>query len=290
MVMFAGYHSFIPSVIGKWRGIETWIVIGGTDASSYPSIHYGNFRKHLYGWFTARSIERAFGILPVHASLLRSENSFFVPSSIQGVDVFVPQRSNRTVVIENGFDPNVWTRSSAPRNLDFITVAEGLHSESRRILKGVDLFLQVAAKFPNRTFTLVGSGASSLAGKVSANVVLHESMTPEALREAFNRHRYIVQWSVSEGFPNALCEAMLCGCVPLVSKVTSMPEIIGDTGFVLEKYDVEMASRLIEHVPAIGMEGASAARLRIVKLYTLERRAVALQQIIEGQAESLFSA
>lgn len=280
MVMFAGYHSFIPALVGKWRGIKTWIVIGGTDASSYPTIHYGNFRKRIYGWFTARSIQWAHGILPVHEVLLRSENSYFDPTSSQGVEVFVPQRNNRTCVIENGFDPVFWSATNKERTFDFIAVAEGLQSESRRTLKGIDLLLKVAAKFPEQTFTVVGSGAESLSSLASQNVRLFASMTKEQLRDAFSEHKYVVQWSVSEGFPNALCEAMLCGCIPLVSNVTSMPEIIADTGFVLEKFDEELARQLISRLGNYEVERSVQARFRITANYPLSRRAEALKALV----------
>ena len=43
---------------------------------------------------------------------------------------------------------------------------------------------------------------------------------------------------MSEGFPNALCEAMLSGCIPIVSNVGAMPKIVKETGYLLLKKDI----------------------------------------------------
>jgi glycosyltransferase involved in cell wall biosynthesis len=51
--------------------------------------------------------------------------------------------------------------------------------------------------------------------------------------------------SVWEGFPSAPCEAMLCECVPIASPVAALPEIIGDTGYILERKDPDQLEALI---------------------------------------------
>ena len=53
---------------------------------------------------------------------------------------------------------------------------------------------------------------------------------------------------MSEGFPNALCEAMLCGCIPIGSNVASIPHIIGDKGYILKQKNEILLQNLISNL------------------------------------------
>ena len=66
---------------------------------------------------------------------------------------------------------------------------------------------------------------------------------------------------------------MLCGCIPIGSDVAAIPEIIGDTGFVLKHKDNGDLLQLIEEATTCDKKKyAQLARTRIVKNYPLESR------------------
>ena len=69
------------------------------------------------------------------------------------------------------------------------------------------------------------------------NVKFLGKLTPDELKKYYNKTQFYLQLSNFEGFGVAICEAMLCKCVPIVSDVNFLPEIIGDSGFVLRKRD-----------------------------------------------------
>ena len=68
-------------------------------------------------------------------------------------------------------------------------------------------------------------------------MILIPKITQRELINYFSMSRFYLQLSFSEGFGNALCEAMLCECVPIGSNVGAIPFIINDTGFILKKKD-----------------------------------------------------
>ncbi|WP_332911264.1 glycosyltransferase [Algoriphagus boritolerans] len=65
------------------------------------------------------------------------------------------------------------------------------------------------------------------------------------LLKQYNTHQFYLQLSTSEGFPNALGEAMACGCVPIGSAVGAIPEIIDKTGFLLFRKEINELEALI---------------------------------------------
>jgi glycosyltransferase involved in cell wall biosynthesis len=93
-----------------------------------------------------------------------------------------------------------------------------------------------------------------------------------------------MQLSISEGFPNAICEAMLSGCVPIGSDVAAIPEIIGDTGFILKKRNADMLRELVQKaIGCLELDALSvSARERIASRYPLRKRGELLLEALSG--------
>jgi len=76
-----------------------------------------------------------------------------------------------------------------------------------------------------------------------------------------------------EGFPSAPCEAMLCGCVPIVSNVAALPEIAGKTGYVLSRKDLDELEELIySALRADTNKAGELARARIMAMWPKDNR------------------
>ena len=75
---------------------------------------------------------------------------------------------------------------------------------------------------------------------------------------------------------------MLCECIPIGSDVFSIPEIIGDSGFVVKKRNVDALKEIIDQ--ALVCDNATLmkkARARIADNYTLAQRNDKLLQLCE---------
>lgn len=249
---FAGYHSFLPCLFARLTGKKSVIIAGGTDCVSFPGIRYGNFYRPLLRDFTRWSYQLCTHICPKHATLWYTDYTYDTTEpAAQGISAFLPRLKKQVRVITNGYDPAQWPLLELHRNpRSFITVSGAFEYPFQVQLKGIDLILQVAAQLPNCSFTIAGVPEWKKLDVQSANVTILPPVKHDELYKLFNQHTYYLQVSMAEGFPNALCEAMLCGCTPIVSNVFSMPEITGTAGHILMKRNPSLLYRLLQEALA----------------------------------------
>jgi len=283
---FADYHTFFPLLFAKLFKIPSFIIICGTEGHCFPSIGYGNHNKKLMAWFTCKSLKLATHLLPVHRSLVISNYTYHdndFPQ--QGYQAHCKNVNTPFTEINYGYDGNLFYNnvSQGANKIpnSFLTVALNVKG-STFYRKGVDLILEMAKSFPDYTFTILGAGDSLDHLSVPANVLLLPPFPYETLITHFSYHEFYFQLSIAEGFPNALCEAMLCECIPIGSAVNAIPDIIGNTGFILQRKDVTLLKELVgTAVKSDKAALAKKARQRIVDNFPLEKREKELVSEIE---------
>lgn len=283
VVQFAGYHSFFPVVFARLFFKKCVIVLGGTDCVSFPSIKYGNFYKFFLRFFTKFSLKHAHLLLPVDESLVYYKYNYQSnDNEYQGFKAYIPNIKTPYKVIYNGYDSLLWTTENIEKEKkSFVTVGSNLGSRFGFMLKGIDLIFEVAKLQPNCKFYIVG-GSNIKRKNVPENIYLVDPIPNNKLAEFLNTKSFYLQLSISEGFPNALCEAMLCKCIPIVSSVGAMPKIVGNKGYVLEKKNTEALSTIIHNainnddLLRLGLEASEIIKTN----YTLSKRNLELLQII----------
>jgi len=285
VIQFAGYHSFLPCLFARFTGKKSLIIAGGTDCVSYPGIGYGNFYRPILRNFTAWSYRLCSAIAPKHETLWYCRYDFDdrEPRE-QGISAFVKGIVDKHKVIHNGYDVTKWHPDPkvVRRPKSFITISGAFEYPFQVSLKGIDLILEVAPFFPDCEFTIAGVPDWKKLDVHSDNIKVLPPIPHHELPEIFSNHTYYMQLSMAEGFPNALCEAMLCGCTPIVSEVFSMPEIVGESGYILEKRDVSLLRKLLERVLLEGPPSTEKNHGLIATRYPAERREKELLELIRS--------
>lgn len=276
LVQGAGYHSFFPALLARIFGRPCYIIVIGNDASSFPSIGYGNFSKQPLSWVTAQSMRMATSLLPVHESLQSFEYRYAEEGAPhQGYETFIQGLKTPSKPVLNGYDPERWCRGEIKKVSNrFCTAVSRFNSPSIIPLKGLDLLFEAARSLPDYEFQIIGLLKEELGEGLPENIQFTGPVSHDEIRAYFAESSFYMQLSMSEGFPNAICEAMLCECVPIGSAVNAIPEIIGDAGQLVEHRNAaQVVSALKAAVSSYNGESGTKARQRIMGRYPRNKRA-----------------
>ncbi len=282
VIQFGGYWSLIPAYVGKWFNIPVYIILHGTDSAGIKELNYGSLSKPILSAFCKKSYQKAKMLLPVSKSIIYDKNDYFKNGMCQGVKCFIPDLKTPFSVVHNGLDTDYW---KPQHNIEreenrFIAV----FSKNQFTLKGGDLILETAVRNKHLQFYIAGCRIDDFGDKdIPENLHLLGILTKQELREEFSKSSFHFQLSIFEGFGLSLCEAMLCGCIPIGSSVNEIPEIIGQSGFILKKRSVDDLHNLVNLLAEKkNLDNLSVmARNRIVDNYSIDKREQQLLNIIK---------
>ena len=167
---------------------------------------------------------------------------------------------NRISVIYQGvefdrFCPNPSGNSERPDAPSYILCVAG--SDPTKNIKSL---IHAYSKFPNR---LLNNYQLVLAGDLQRdrmlcetikqlglenNVVMTGIVSDERLVRLYQEAAVFVFPSLYEGFGLPLLEAMACGCPVVSSNRSSIPEVVGDAGILIDPLDLTAMSQAIERV------------------------------------------
>ena len=289
LIWFADTHAFLPVLAGKLFRVPTAIVIGGFDAVSLPGIGYGLYcSNRIRRFFAVQAAGKSTYLLPVDASLIEYTN-YYADLSGKGLPVgirkFAGKIRGKIITLPTGYDPESWKENpDISRSGSVVTVAS-IPNMQRWVLKGCDLLQDAAAMLPGTGFHIYGLSDSFLtemnAQVLPANFHLHGTVKPADLTEIYSSHKIYAQFSLSEGLPNALCEAMLCGCIPVGSDVNGIPAAIGDKRLIISRKDANEAVKVIQFALSQNMFLPGHFRNRIISRFPAENRIEVFSDIIK---------
>lgn len=236
------------------------VIVIGTDGACLPEIDYGHYRKPMLKYCAGVSLKNCQGIATVHHSLERSDYTYFdVEHKHQGFHSFIPGIRTEVREIVYGFDDQKWGCDVpfSDRKPDLLTVFVASWAKAA-IRKGFDLIVEAAEAMPHRQFLVVGEIPEGF--DVPDNLKVQGNVDQTQLRTLFNDHQFYLQVSAFEGFPNALCEAMACGCIPIGSRVAGIPDIIDEWGEIIDRKEVQQLVQAIERADDRGRANPNVAQ------------------------------
>jgi glycosyltransferase involved in cell wall biosynthesis len=268
-VWFADYHSFLPALFTKFPGKKSFIVIGGYEVCRIKSLNYGALCSKFRGFFCVGSMKLSTVNLTV-SSYIDRKVKFIVPDS-------------KRQLVYNCVDFVQLPAEKTEKEHMILTV--GLIENKRSfLLKGIDSFIDIARLLPDYQFVIIGLDKlklSSLLASIPVNVSTFERVSHDELPGYYRKAMFYLQLSRSESFGVSIGEAMLYGCVPIVTNEGGMPELVGETGYVVKR-DSSKISQLIRDVTINLPNLQSGVSSRILSGFSREKREEALVMLVSN--------
>jgi glycosyltransferase involved in cell wall biosynthesis len=267
---FASWHTFLPLLFARVSGKPSLLVIGGYDLANMPEIGYGHQRGGIKRWISQRTMYLANRLVTnsyysrneaARNALLREEEVHPIYHGVRDPFRSLPKRSRSRIALTVG-------------NVD--------QSNLRR--KGHEPFVRTAALMPDVNFVLAGAwkdhAIEYLRSIATPNVTFTGWLSKEALWDYYGRAAVYVQASLHEGFGLSVAEAMLAGCIPVVTKAGALPEVAGEFGVSIAEPEPAIIAQAIEKALAHDYESRILIRQTILDRFPMKKRGQALDQLI----------
>jgi glycosyltransferase involved in cell wall biosynthesis len=269
---FASWHSLLPVLFARVQGKPSVVVIGGYDVANMPAINYGHQR---WGW--NKWIGR---VVMNSATILLAFSHHGKEEAIRNVGL----PYGRVQVIYLGVsDPFVAVPQGDRRT---IVLTVGNVCRDNLLRKGHEPFVQAAAHLPNVEFVLVGrwldSAIDYLRAMAPSNVTFTGWVSEEKLLDYYREASVYVQASAHEGFGLSVAEAMLAGCIPVVTRVGSLPEVVDNCGIYIPSNQPQDVAAAIRQALTLSDSIRQRARQRIQSMFPLSHRRQALYALIDS--------
>lgn len=260
---FANMSAFFSIVFCLLLRKASLVVVGGYDAAYVPEIDYGVFVNRWRRVLTRFVYKHVDKVLVVDASLTKD----IVRNAHLKIE-------NKIKVVPTGYNSEKWKPSDGERENLVITVGGVDWSALKR--KGLETFVKAAVYLPDAKFVLIGKylddSVHYLRSVSASNMFFTGFVSDDKLIRFYQKAKVYCQLSRHEGLPTSLCEAMLCGCVPVGTNYYGIQTAIGDTGFYVPYGDARATAEGIKKALKEGAERREAARERIKNMLPLKRR------------------
>lgn len=274
---WASWHTFWPITLAWLARKPSLLIVGGFDTANMPEIGYGfqqgGMRRALSRWVMRR------------ASTLVTNSEY----SQREIEANIGLPPERVQVVHHGL-PDPYGEMPAGER-ERLALSVGFVTRDNLAIKGQRAFVAAAAHAPDVHFVLAGpwrdDAVDELRSLAAPNVELTGWLEQPELDALYRRAGVYVQPSRHEGFGIAVAEAMLAGCIPVVTAAGALPEVVGDAGVQVGTDDPAEVAAGVERALALGDDARARARERILREFPLEVRRqglfATLDELLEGR-------
>ncbi len=263
---WASWHTLLPITLSWLLRKPSLLIVGGFDTAAEPEFGYGYQLGGVRAQMS-RFIMRHAGILMTNSEYSREEiwrNTGIPPDQVRVVYHGIPELGTAGGPLAASFgDPE------RP-----IALTVGIVDRTNLDRKGLRAFVEAGGMVPEVNFVvagkIVGDAGAELERIAAGNVRLTGWLEDDELESLLTHARVYVQASKHEGFGVSVAEAMLAGCIPVTTRAGALPEVVGDTGVVLE--DSRPRTVALGVREALHLGTAEVARRRVRERFSVEQR------------------
>jgi glycosyltransferase involved in cell wall biosynthesis len=273
---WASWHTFLPITLAWLLRKPSLLIVGGFDTAAEPEFGYGFQLGGPRAWLSRFTMRRA-RILMTNSEYSRQEvwhNTGIPPQRVRVVYHGVPDLEGAGGLLTADSEGN----SERP-----LALTVGVVDRTNLERKGLRPFVAAAAHVPEVDFVVAGKhtddAAAELQREAGANVRLTGWLEDGELAELFDTAAVYVQASKHEGFGVSVAEAMLARCVPVITRAGALPEVVGDTGVLLD--DARPATVALGVREALHLSTGEAARQRVLERFSVEQRRAGIFALLD---------
>jgi len=270
---FASVYAFVGVFTAKFLSVKSIVMIGGVDVAKDEALQYGVWLSPWRARLARYVLRNATAILAVDPSLKEKAKAL---ASYDGVNIhYVP----------TGYDPEYWKPLNEKKRL-ILSVAR-VRDRRTALVKGLDTLVEAAWKMPDTRFIVVGVDREiGRFLRPPVNMEMLEPVDRNALLPLYRQAKVYCQPSRHEGLSNALCEAMLCGCIPVATDVGGNPTAVGTEGFLVPASSVDVLLPALRKALSSSETLGEKARARVVSLFPKKKREGDLLRLLESFGKS----
>jgi len=261
---FADLRAFMAVFCCRLLRKKSVVLIGGYESAAIPEINYGGLLK--------RGQARRFKYILKHADQVLTNSEF---SKNEVVFFFLPRKIS---VIHLGIE--VTDLPAEPKKNYVVTIGDATNSKWK--LKGLEIFALASISQPEMKFIIIGNYSEEIKNlllSVNSSIEFTGYISEKEVEKILSQAKVYCQLSMRESFGLSVLEALKYGAIPVVTKAGSLPEVVGDVGFLTEYDNIELTVNAIEKALIKG--SPAKVRKRAIEYFDIKFRERELVKLIE---------